>query len=198
MSPPYEPLLFLLENGGEMESKMMPLDHVKSLYHMSERSMKKAVVTMNRRHKEDEWIITRETATGEKIRYIYLEGVDWIKQVYRRTDGYYLDAEISFTLFHIKRLQEELQDIEPVISWPDMDVETLCSHFDKQRRSVQQAIALMCKIHPEYKYIKASKTFVSGKGVAWMGLNRYKEKYLQELQKKKRRLQQKKREVQKW
>ena len=79
-----------------------------------------------------------------------------------------------------------------------MDVETLCSHFDKQRRSVQQAIALMCKIHPEYKYIKASKTFVSGKGVAWMGLNRYKEKYLQELQKKKRRLQQKKREVQKW
>lgn len=102
MSPPYAPLLFLLENGGEMESKMMPLDHVKSLYHMSERSMKKAVVTMNRRHKEDEWIITRETATGEKIRYIYLEGVDWIKQVYRRTDGYYLDAEISFTLFVFK------------------------------------------------------------------------------------------------
>ncbi|MCR0568874.1 hypothetical protein MKC54_09600 [[Clostridium] innocuum] len=181
-----------------MESKMMPLDRVKSLYHITERSMKKAVVTMNRRHKEDEWIITRETATGEKIRYIYLEGVDWIKQVYRRPDGYYLDAEISFTLSHIKRLQEELQDTEPVISWQDMDLETLCSHFDKQRRSIQQAIALMCKIHPEYKYIKAGKTFVSGKGVAWMGLNRYKEKYLQELQKKKRRLQQKKREVQKW
>lgn len=176
-----------------MEGKLIPAYRLKQKYNISDKKLMKIFETMNRRHRQDHWVIKRKNGTGVLETYIYLEGVDWIDKVYYRTSGNYLDAEIKFVEEHIMRLKKEIS-YEPMSIKKEMNIKELCSYFGRKQRSIRYAISLMEQADEDYKYTKNGMTYVKAEGVDWLAINIYRTKYLEEQQYIKRELQMIKRE----
>lgn len=91
-----------------MEFKSMEKWRVLQKFNMTEKQYKRLKRRINERHVNEDWIKEYIAPNGERVTYLKLELVEWLKDVYFNREKFYLDAEIDFFKRQILRLEEEL------------------------------------------------------------------------------------------
>ncbi|MCR0531845.1 hypothetical protein MKC55_21080 [[Clostridium] innocuum] len=176
-----------------MEFKRIPFIAVQRKFNLTDRQMYYIRDRIRKYHQGDEWFKFENNAIGEKELWIYMEGVNWIEEVYLQFDVPYIEAEIQFVSKQIKRLEAELNVHCDPIHCEDMDINDLSIYFQKAKKTIYNEINKNKKDLEKYilerKPIKLSK-----EGVRWIELNLYRKRYMKDLYLYKRVLQDRKRE----
>lgn len=179
-----------------MEFKLQEKWRVEQELSLSPSQMDKAIKRMIKRHPYESWVQVKYSLNGEKITYLRLEFVEWLKEVYLKRKPYYLDLEIKFFQKQINRLEKELNITSRKIKYKDMTIKELCSFFSKGQKTIWSSVSRMCKYYDaSLKYIKNKKTYVSSSGVKWLNENYFRNEYMTDLELYKIELQKKKREI---
>lgn len=79
-----------------MESQRIPWSAVPRKFSLTERQMKYIKTKWKQWHKKDEWLVFRRNEYGKKVLWVYMEGVNWIREVYLKRDVPYILAEIDY------------------------------------------------------------------------------------------------------
>lgn len=90
-----------------MESQRIPWSAVPRKFSLTERQMKYIKTKWKQWHKKDEWLVFRRNEYGKKVLWVYMKGVNWIREVYLKRDVPYILAEIDYAK-KINRLDQEL------------------------------------------------------------------------------------------
>ena len=112
-----------------MEFKLQEKWRVEQELSLSSSQMDKAIHKMIKRHPLESWVQVKYSLNGEKIIYLRLEFVNWLKEVYLKRKPYYLDLEIKFFKKQIRRLEKELNISPREIEYKDLTIKELCSFF---------------------------------------------------------------------
>ena len=172
-----------------MEFKLQEKWRVEQELSLSSSQMDKAIHKMIKRHPLESWVQVKYSLNGEKIIYLRLEFVNWLKEDY-------LDLEIKFFKKQISRLEKELNISPREIEYKDLTIKELCSFFSKGQKTIWSGVSRMCKYYDaSLKYVKNKKTYVSSSGVKWLNENYFRNDYLMDLELYKLELQKKKREI---
>ena len=150
---------------------------------------------MIKRHPYERWIIRKLAQNGERVVYVRVEYVEWLKEVYF-SDKYYLDAEIEFFQKQVLRLEQELNISHYDFNYNDMSLVDLREYFGKSKNAIGVAVNRMEKRNSKsYKYIKDGKVMVSKEGVKWLNEKYFRKQYLKDLEFYKIELQKRKRQL---
>ena len=150
---------------------------------------------MIKRHPYERWIIRKLAQNGERVVYVRVEYVEWLKEVYF-SDKYYLDAEIEFFQKQVLRLEQELNISHYDFNYNDMSLVDLRAYFGKSKNAIGVAVNRMEKRNNKsYKYIKDGKVMVSKEGVKWLNEKYFRKQYLKDLEFYKIELQKRKRQL---
>ena len=150
---------------------------------------------MIKRHPYERWIIRKLAQNGERVVYVRVEYVEWLKEVYY-SNKYYLDAEIEFFQKQVLRLEQELNISHYDFNYKDMSLIDLRAYFGKSKNAIGVAVNRMEKRNCEsYKYIKDGKVMVSKEGVKWLNEKYFRKQYLKDLEFYKIELQKRKRQL---
>lgn len=117
-----------------MEFKLQEKWRVEQELSLSSSQMDKAIHKMIKRHPLESWVQVKYSLNGEKIIYLRLEFVNWLKEVYLKRKPYYLDLEIKFFKKQISRLEKELNISPREIEYKDLTIKELCSFFLKDKK----------------------------------------------------------------
>lgn len=183
------------KKGEEMETKILLFNAVQRKYGLTQRQMYHIREKIKKYHKNDNWLIKKTNSMGETEIWIYMEAVEWIKDVYLNFDESYIHAEILFAKKQIQRLEHELNFHADPIVCVDMDVSMLATYFNLKTNTIYKKIKeVLLEEHP-YFILKKNPIVVSEEGVRWLEINVFEIKYLTDLLSYKRRLQKRKREL---
>lgn len=150
---------------------------------------------MIKRHPYERWIIRKLAQNGERVVYVRVEYVEWLKEVYF-SNKYYLDAEIEFFQKQVLRLEQELNISHYDFNYKDMSLVDLREYFGKSKNAIGVAVNRMEKRNNKsYKYIKDGKVMVSKEGVKWLNEKYFRKQYLKDLEFYKIELQKRKRQL---
>lgn len=150
---------------------------------------------MIKRHPYERWIIRKLAQNGERVVYVRVEYVEWLKEVYF-SNKYYLDAEIEFFQKQVLRLEQELNISHYDFNYKDMSLVDLREYFGKSKNAIGVAVNRMEKRNSKsYKYIKDGKVMVSKEGVKWLNEKYFRKQYLKDLEFYKIELQKRKRQL---
>ena len=150
---------------------------------------------MIKRHPYERWIIRKLAQNGERVVYVRVEYVEWLKEVYY-SNKYYLDAEIEFFQKQVLRLEQELNISHYDFNYNDMSLVDLREYFGKSKNAIGVAVNRMEKRNSKsYKYIKDGKVMVSKEGVKWLNEKYFRKQYLKDLEFYKIELQKRKRQL---
>ena len=150
---------------------------------------------MIKRHPYERWIIRKLAQNGERVVYVRLEYVEWLKEVYF-SNKYYLDAEIEFFQKQVLRLEQELNISHYDFNYKDMSLVDLREYFGKSKNAIGVAVNRMEKRNNKsYKYIKDGKVMISKEGVKWLNEKYFRKQYLKDLEFYKIELQKRKRQL---
>lgn len=150
---------------------------------------------MIKRHPYERWIIRKLAQNGERVVYVRVEYVEWLKEVYF-SNKYYLDAEIEFFQKQVLRLEQELNISHYDFNYNDMSLVDLREYFGKSKNAIGVAVNRMEKRNSKsYKYIKDGKVMVSKEGVKWLNEKYFRKQYLKDLEFYKIELQKRKRQL---
>ena len=150
---------------------------------------------MIKRHPYERWIIRKLAQNGERVVYVRVEYVEWLKEVYF-SNKYYLDAEIEFFQKQVLRLEQELNISHYDFNYNDMSLVDLREYFGKSKNAIGVAVNRMEKRNNKsYKYIKDGKVMVSKEGVKWLNEKYFRKQYLKDLEFYKIELQKRKRQL---
>ena len=150
---------------------------------------------MIKRHPYERWIIRKLAQNGERVVYVRLEYVEWLKEVYF-SNKYYLDAEIEFFQKQVLRLEQELNISHYDFNYKDMSLVDLRKYFGKSKNAIGVSVNRMEKRNNKsYKYIKDGKVMVSKEGVKWLNEKYFRKQYLKDLEFYKIELQKRKRQL---
>lgn len=173
----------------------MRFSDVQSRFDLSDWQMKWIKEKCKKSHRDDRWLCYRTNFDGERELWIYLEGVEWIQEVYLNYDVPYKTAEIKFVLKNIGRLEQELKFGKDRVAYRNMSVKELMIYFKKSSRSIYSSVRALKQNNPNAIFLVKKKMIVSADGVKWIEQNIYKEKYIEDLYDYKRLLQEIKREI---
>ena len=150
---------------------------------------------MIKRHPYERWIIRKLAQNGERVVYVRVEYVEWLKEVYF-SNKYYLDAEIEFFQKQVLRLEQELNISHYDFNYKDMSLVDLREYFGKSKNAIGVAVNRMEKRNNKsYKYIKDGKVIISKEGVKWLNEKYFRKQYLKDLEFYKIELQKRKRQL---
>ena len=150
---------------------------------------------MIKRHPYERWIIRKLAQNGERVVYVRVEYVEWLKEVYY-SNKYYLDAEIEFFQKQVLRLEQELNISHYDFNYKDMSLIDLRAYFGKSKNAIGVAVNRMEKrSNKSYKYIKDGKVIISKEGVKWLNEKYFRKQYLKDLEFYKIELQKRKRQL---
>ena len=150
---------------------------------------------MIKRHPYERWIIRKLAQNGERVVYVRVEYVEWLKEVYF-SNKYYLDAEIEFFQKQVLRLEQELNISHYDFNYKDMSLVDLRKYFGKSKNAIGVAVNRMEKRNNKsYKYIKDGKVMISKEGVKWLNEKYFRKQYLKDLEFYKIELQKRKRQL---
>ena len=150
---------------------------------------------MIKRHPYERWIIRKLAQNGERVVYVRVEYVEWLKEVYF-SNKYYLDAEIEFFQKQVLRLEQELNISHYDFNYKDMSLVDLREYFGKSKNAIGVAVNRMEKRNSKsYKYIKDGKVMVTKEGVKWLNEKYFRKQYLKDLEFYKIELQKRKRQL---
>lgn len=150
---------------------------------------------MIKRHPYERWIIRKLAQNGERVVYVRVEYVEWLKEVYF-SNKYYLDAEIEFFQKQVLRLEQELNISHYDFNYKDMSLVDLRKYFGKSKNAIGVAVNRMEKRNNKsYKYIKEGKVMISKEGVKWLNEKYFRKQYLKDLEFYKIELQKRKRQL---
>ena len=150
---------------------------------------------MIKRHPYERWIIRKLAQNGERVVYVRVEYVEWLKEVYF-SNKYYLDAEIEFFQKQVLRLEQELNISHYDFNYKDMSLVDLREYFGKSKNAIGVAVNRMEKRNNKsYKYIKEGKVMISKEGVKWLNEKYFRKQYLKDLEFYKIELQKRKRQL---
>ena len=150
---------------------------------------------MIKRHPYERWIIRKLAQNGERVVYVRLEYVEWLKEVYF-SNKYYLDAEIEFFQKQVLRLEQELNISHYDFNYKDMSLVDLRKYFGKSKNAIGVSVNRMEKRNNKsYKYIKDGKVMISKEGVKWLNEKYFRKQYLKDLEFYKIELQKRKRQL---
>ena len=150
---------------------------------------------MIKRHPYERWIIRKLAQNGERVVYVRVEYVEWLKEVYF-SNKYYLDAEIEFFQKQVLRLEQELNISHYDFNYKDMSLVDLREYFGKSKNAIGVAVNRMEKRNNKsYKYIKDGKVMISKEGVKWLNEKYFRKQYLKDLEFYKIELQKRKRQL---
>lgn len=150
---------------------------------------------MIKRHPYERWIIRKLAQNGERVVYVRVEYVEWLKEVYF-SNKYYLDAEIEFFQKQVLRLEQELNISHYDFNYKDMSLVDLREYFGKSKNAIGVAVNRMKKRNNKsYKYIKDGKVMISKEGVKWLNEKYFRKQYLKDLEFYKIELQKRKRQL---
>lgn len=150
---------------------------------------------MIKRHPYERWIIRKLAQNGERVVYVRVEYVEWLKEVYF-SNKYYLDAEIEFFQKQVLRLEQELNISHYDFNYKDMSLVDLREYFGKSKNAIGVAVNRMEKrSNKSYKYIKDGKVIISKEGVKWLNEKYFRKQYLKDLEFYKIELQKRKRQL---
>lgn len=150
---------------------------------------------MIKRHPYERWIIRKLAQNGERVVYVRVEYVEWLKEVYF-SNKYYLDAEIEFFQKQVLRLEQELNISHYDFNYKDMSLIDLRAYFGKSKNAIGVAVNRMEKrSNKSYKYIKDGKVIISKEGVKWLNEKYFRKQYLKDLEFYKIELQKRKRQL---
>lgn len=179
-----------------MEFKSLEKWRVQQMFNLSEEQFENVIKKMKRRHPLEVWIYERIASNGEKVVYIKLECVEWLRDVYFNSDIFYLDAEIDFFKKQILRLEKELDIPHSEMEYKDTSLFDLREYFNKSKNTIGVAINRMEKRNfISYKYTKDGKAMISKEGVRWLTENYFRKAYLKNLELYKLNLQKEKRKL---
>ena len=150
---------------------------------------------MIKRHPYERWIIRKLAQNGERVVYVRVEYVEWLKEVYF-SNKYYLDAEIEFFQKQVLRLEQELNISHYDFNYKDMSLVDLRKYFGKSKNAIGVSVNRMEKRNNKsYKYIKDGKVMISKEGVKWLNEKYFRKQYLKDLEFYKIELQKRKRQL---
>lgn len=150
---------------------------------------------MIKRHPYERWIFRKLAQNGERVVYVRVEYVEWLKEVYF-SNKYYLDAEIEFFQKQVLRLEQELNISHYDFNYKDMSLVDLREYFGKSKNAIGVAVNRMEKRNNKsYKYIKDGKVIISKEGVKWLNEKYFRKQYLKDLEFYKIELQKRKRQL---
>lgn len=166
---------------------------VRRKYDLTERQMYYLRQRLEKYHKKDKWLVSiYNPVSMEKELWIYLEGVEWIRDVYLNFDTPYYEAEIDFVLHQIERLQNELNDYaNPITIRSGMSVDELSSYFNRSTKTIYRHLQILKKSSPEY-FISYKPPIITKDGIIYLEKEFFKHKYMDDLYQYKRKLQRKK------
>lgn len=165
---------------------------VQRKYNLSDRQLYYIKERLEKLHKDDNWLIYIYNQYFIKELWIYLEGVEWIRDVYLKQDVPYRLAEIEFAQKQINRLEKELHQHEnPIPIKSNMDIHTLSIYFEKSKTYIYAILRDIKRDHHEW--IICDKPLVISKEAAvYLEKNVMLDRYIKDLYNYKRCLQRKK------
>lgn len=176
-----------------MEFKSVEKWRVQKDLNLTEVQLEKIIHRMIKRHPLENWVITRRANNGEKVVYLKLEFVNWLKEVYFNKEKYYLDLDIDFFERQILRLEEELNISHFNFDYPNQSLKDLRSYFNKSKNVIGVAVNKMNKqTNSSYKYIEDGKVMISKEGVKWLAEKYFRRAYLKDIENYKLELQKRK------
>lgn len=148
---------------------------------------------LKKHHKDDEWLVTvRNPSSMIKELWIYLEGVDWIHDVYLNFDVPYRIAEIDFVKKQIDRLEKELHThADPLQIKSGMTIDVIALYFGRSKKQIYKMLKPYRETHPQW-FINSSPPIISSEGICYLEQNVFLDKYIEDLYLYKRLLQRKK------
>lgn len=178
-----------------MEFKAQEKWRVQQNFSITEKQLDMAIKRMTKRHPLESWVNERIANNGDRVVYLKLEFVEWLKEVYFNKDEYYLDSDIKFFRKQIMRLEKELNIPHKEFEYQAMTVREACEHFDKCINTLYSAIARMRSNNIPTQYLKDGRVIISSEGVKWLSENYFRSSYLKNLELYKLDLQKQKREI---
>lgn len=176
-----------------MEFKAQEKWRVQQNLKMSEKQLDIAIKKMIKRHPKENWIDERVASNGQKVVYLKLEFVEWLKNVYSNEEKYYLDLDIDFFRKQILRLEDELSIPHKEIEYKAMTVRELSKYFNKSINTIYVSLTRMRKSNIECSYLSDGRLLIPIEGVKWLSENYFRSSYLENLELYKLRLQDEKR-----
>lgn len=174
-----------------MEFQRIPWSAVQRKFGLTERQMKYIKTKWKQWHKEDEWLVFRRNEYGKKVLWVYMEGVNWICEVYLKRDVPYILAEIDYAEKNINRLEQELNfHYNPVFA-EQMNTNQMAVYFDRSPKTILNNLSYLRKENSNW-IIDTNPYIVTKEGIEWLEKNVYTQKYLEDLLRYKRILQAKK------
>lgn len=176
-----------------MEFKAQEKWTVQQNLSMTEKQLNVAIKKMIKRHPLEDWIHDRLASNGERVVYLKLEFVEWLKEVYSHEEKYYLDLDIEFFRKQILRLEEELKIPHKEIEYRSMTVKEASDFFDKSINTIYVALNRMRKNGINTIPLDNVKLLIPKEGVKWLCENYFRYSYLESLEVYKLELQKEKR-----
>ena len=136
---------YISDSNTNIENTVIAENKIQENYSLSDNQIKKIRYTINRRHPNENWVTSRMNVLNKKVVRNYdLEAIDWIVSVYFRDDNInWLDAEIEFTLKHIKRLENELNiEKENLLTVPDGSLYSIAKLLNISYTNLKEKIEL--------------------------------------------------------
>ena len=178
-----------------MEFKLKMKWDVLREFNLTEEQFYNISKKMIKRHPYERWIIRKLAQNGERVVYVRVEYVEWLKEVYF-SNKYYLDAEIEFFQKQVLRLEQELNISHYDFNYKDISLVDLRAYFGKSKNAIGVAVNRMEKrSNKSYKYIKDGKVMISKEGVKWLNEKYFRKQYLKDLEFYKIELQKRKRQL---
>lgn len=166
---------------------------VQRKYDLTDRQMFYIREKLKKYHEKDEWLVAIFNPDSmSKELWIYLEGVEWIRDVYLNFDVPYRKAEINFVKKHIVRLENELGiHLDPLQIETGMTVDMLALYFNRSKTRIYNILSPYRKSHPHF-FIDTNDSILSKEGIVYLEKHFFLDRYIQDLYLYKRFLQERK------
>ncbi len=174
----YQEILDELKKKNIMKKNGEPLER---------KDLEYAVQVMQNKHSLCRW---RSEKIKKNYYYIPYEGYLWLRDVYfTNYDKKFIEKDIVWFKNRIQWYQNQFIkkkiDFKPFqLKYPDMNKTELMDFFNRSKRSIEIALQEYEKLHTfQRTYNKKNELVISSDITEWLVKNKFKQKYLDELEK---------------